>query len=169
MTEHPFVTAMNAGDLEGATAVAREIPLNDLMGLRVAQHGPAGTVATMELNEIVQRTSVGTVHGGMLATLADVTSAWSLSGSYESAEVTPRHDGHAHSLLQTASVRAGFCDRDGCVQRQSPAQRRVLDNRRGEAPTCPHDGYLHDGSTRHLRAPDRRLTHPVSQNAAGSV
>jgi uncharacterized protein (TIGR00369 family) len=89
MTEHPFVLAMNAGHLGAATEVARETPLHKLMCLTITEHGPNSTVVTMDLNEIVQRAGSGTVHGGMLATLADVTSAWALSGSYRSAEGTP--------------------------------------------------------------------------------
>jgi uncharacterized protein (TIGR00369 family) len=86
----PFVDAMLAGDLQLATEIARRTtPLHKMMNLTLAQHDPNSTVVTMELSKEVQGSAEGTVHGGMLATLADVTSAWALSGSYQSAEGIP--------------------------------------------------------------------------------
>jgi uncharacterized protein (TIGR00369 family) len=84
MTEHPFVVAMREGDLEAATEAARiSAPLHDLMDLRITEHRPGDSaVVTMELNEAVRGSLEQPVHGGILATLADVTSAWALSGSY---------------------------------------------------------------------------------------
>ena len=90
MTEHPFVVALAAGDLEAATEVARRgTPLHALMGLTITAHDPSRTVVTMELNETVQGSPEQAVHGGMLATLSDVASAWALSGAYHSSEGRP--------------------------------------------------------------------------------
>jgi uncharacterized protein (TIGR00369 family) len=58
------------------------VPLHSRMGLKVLQRQPK-SVLTMELNDEVRGAVEGSVHGGMLATLADVTCAISLWGSYD--------------------------------------------------------------------------------------
>ena len=90
MAEHPFVVAMHEGDLEAATeAIGRETPLHVLMGLRIAAHDVGHTVITMELNEAVRGSNEQPLHGGMLATLSDVASAWALLGTYRSSDGRP--------------------------------------------------------------------------------
>jgi uncharacterized protein (TIGR00369 family) len=64
------------------------IPLHARMGLTILTRGPR-SVATMELSDEVRGAFVGTVHGGILATLADVTSALSTWGTYDEATDVP--------------------------------------------------------------------------------
>jgi uncharacterized protein (TIGR00369 family) len=52
------------------------------MGMRIREHVPH-TIITMELSDAVRGSAEGTVHGGMLATLADAASAVALFGAYE--------------------------------------------------------------------------------------
>jgi uncharacterized protein (TIGR00369 family) len=59
-----------------------ENPLHAHMGMRIREHGPH-TIITMELTDAVRGSAEGTVHGGMLATLADAASAVALFGAYE--------------------------------------------------------------------------------------
>jgi uncharacterized protein (TIGR00369 family) len=66
----------------------RRVPLHAHMDLKCIEHGPH-TVATMELSDSVRGAAPGSVHGGMLATLADAASAWTLSGAYELGEEVP--------------------------------------------------------------------------------
>ena len=81
---------MHEGDLEAATeAIGRETPLHVLMGLRIAAHDVGHTVITMELNEAVRGSNEQPLHGGMLATLSDVASAWALLGTYRSSDGRP--------------------------------------------------------------------------------
>jgi uncharacterized protein (TIGR00369 family) len=58
------------------------IPVQALMGVVILQQGP-NAVLTMELSDAVRGSSEGTVHGGLLATFADVASAVSLYGTYD--------------------------------------------------------------------------------------
>jgi uncharacterized protein (TIGR00369 family) len=52
------------------------------MGLKLVQLGPK-TVMTMELGDEVRGFAAGSVHGGMLATFADVASAVALWRSFD--------------------------------------------------------------------------------------
>ena len=52
------------------------------MGLHILAHGPR-TLITMELTDAVRGMVPGSVHGGMLATLADVASAIALEGTFD--------------------------------------------------------------------------------------
>jgi uncharacterized protein (TIGR00369 family) len=65
-----------------------EPPLHRQMGLQVKQLSPT-TVLTMELSDGVRGLAPGSVHGGMLATFADVASALSLWDSTESGVQIP--------------------------------------------------------------------------------
>ncbi len=58
------------------------------MGLKILRSGPH-TVVTMELSDEVRGAFVGTVHGGILATLADVACALSVGSTYDSDEEEP--------------------------------------------------------------------------------
>ena len=85
-----YGAAIRAGDLATATELARKVvPLSDRIGLTIVRHEPGLTVLTMELNDEVRGASAGTVHGGMLATLADIASATALDGSYVAGEQIP--------------------------------------------------------------------------------
>ena len=76
------------GQADNADALAQHnrdslrVPLHAQMGLRVLAHGPH-TIVTMELTEAVRGFAEGSIHGGMLATLADVASAASIWGAYD--------------------------------------------------------------------------------------
>src|SRR5207237_106562 len=59
-----------------------ETPLHRMMGLKVLQQ-ESPSVVTMELNDELRGAAPGSVHGGMLATLADVTCALALSQTYD--------------------------------------------------------------------------------------
>ena len=60
----------------------RSIPVQALMGLTILRTGP-NAAATMELCDAVRGSGKGTVHGGLLATFADIASAVSLYGTYD--------------------------------------------------------------------------------------
>lgn len=58
------------------------VPLHAQMGLRILANGPR-TVITMELTEAVRGYAQGSIHGGILASLADVASAIALEGTFD--------------------------------------------------------------------------------------
>jgi uncharacterized protein (TIGR00369 family) len=75
-------------------------PLHGRMELKCLECGPH-TVITMELSDAVRGAVAGSVHGGMLATLADVASAHALLGAYDpSAELTVTTDMHIRYYRQ---------------------------------------------------------------------
>ena len=88
-----------AGDWRALTESIRRIPLHALMGLTVVEGGPH-TVVTMELTDAVRGAADGSVHGGMLATLADFASAISIRGSLESTEIPATTDLHLRYYRQ---------------------------------------------------------------------
>ena len=57
-------------------------PLHSLMGIEMVRLTPS-TILSMELNDNVRGQIKGTIHGGMLATFADVTSAVALWDSFD--------------------------------------------------------------------------------------
>ena len=59
-----------------------EIPLHRRLGLRLVQQGEH-SVVTMELDDELRAAAAGSVHGGVLATLADVTCASALSDAFD--------------------------------------------------------------------------------------
>lgn len=63
--------------------IAMQVPLHRRMGLGFARVDREGTVLTMGLGEEVRGAMPGSIHGGMLATFADVASAVALTGSYD--------------------------------------------------------------------------------------
>jgi uncharacterized protein (TIGR00369 family) len=65
-----------------------DVPLHKRMGLRINQRLPHAIV-TMPLSEDVRGPVSGTLHGGMLATLADVTCALALWGTYDPSSALP--------------------------------------------------------------------------------
>jgi uncharacterized protein (TIGR00369 family) len=58
------------------------------MDLKCLELGPR-TVVTMALSDSVRGFAPGSVHGGMLATLADTASAWTLTGAYDLGAAIP--------------------------------------------------------------------------------
>jgi uncharacterized protein (TIGR00369 family) len=87
----------------GATKDALTIPLHARMGLNILRRADP-TVVSMELTDEVRGAFAGTVHGGMLATLADVTCALATSGHYDlEAEVPVTTDIHVRFYRQPRS------------------------------------------------------------------
>lgn len=81
------VAALDAGDLETATALNRElVRLHERMGITIVAISEDSAETTMELNAETAGSAPGTVHGGMLATFADVTAALALTRSVNSQE-----------------------------------------------------------------------------------
>jgi uncharacterized protein (TIGR00369 family) len=105
MPTESVTESMLAGDLQEATRRARRgNEVQDLMGLSVLRHDAEGTAVTMELTERVRGAAEGTVHGGLLATLADVTSAFSLAGIFDpTTEVPVTTDMHIRYYRQPRS------------------------------------------------------------------
>jgi uncharacterized protein (TIGR00369 family) len=76
------IAALNAGDLATATTLNRElVRLHDRMGITIIAITEDSAETTMELNAETAGSGPRTVHGGMLATLADVTAALALTRS----------------------------------------------------------------------------------------
>jgi acyl-coenzyme A thioesterase PaaI-like protein len=86
----------------------RRTPVHAHMGLKCLEHGPR-TVVTMELSDSVRGPVPGSVHGGMLATLADAASAFAISGEYElEAEIPVTTDMHIRYHPQLARPRRAW-------------------------------------------------------------
>ena len=101
-----FTDAMATGDFERATELTRRLtPLHDRMGLTILRHDPpTATVVTMELSDHVRGAQEGSIHGGMLATFADVTSAFAVNGTYDpEAEIPVTTDVHVRYYRQPRS------------------------------------------------------------------
>jgi uncharacterized protein (TIGR00369 family) len=78
-------------DEDALTQINREFhehPVHGRMGLNISQRKPH-TIVTMEVSDDVQGALPGSVHGGMLATLADVTCAIALWESFDPASELP--------------------------------------------------------------------------------
>jgi uncharacterized protein (TIGR00369 family) len=84
-----FATALAEGDLERATAINRLVPLHDLMRQTVVAREEHSLTMTMELSDAVRGAAEGTIHGGILATFADVVAAAALTGAYDGASELP--------------------------------------------------------------------------------
>jgi uncharacterized protein (TIGR00369 family) len=71
------------------------------MGLSYVRVNPDATVMTMELTDNVRGFAAGGVHGGLLATFADVASASALTGVYDAAtHITVTTDLHVRYYRQ---------------------------------------------------------------------
>jgi uncharacterized protein (TIGR00369 family) len=82
--------AMKQGDWARAIEINRQrVPLHNQMGLDIVHKDPTSILMTMELSESVRGATAGSIHGGMLATFADVASAFSLDQSYDIGSVIP--------------------------------------------------------------------------------
>jgi uncharacterized protein (TIGR00369 family) len=80
---HDFVVAVEAGDWDRANElVSRTAPLHEQLDLRFLGREGDTLTATMTLSESVRGFGAGTVHGGILATFADVVSAFALIGTH---------------------------------------------------------------------------------------
>lgn len=93
-------------DADAMAQINREFdthPLHRRMGLQISQIRPH-CVVTMELSDEVRGSMPGTVHGGMLSTLADVTCATALWDSFDpSSEVPVTTDMHVRYYRQPRS------------------------------------------------------------------
>jgi acyl-coenzyme A thioesterase PaaI-like protein len=75
------------------------------MDLKCLEHGPH-TVVTMELSDAVRASAPGSVHGGMLATLADAASAFTIWGAFDpGAEIPVTTDLHIRYYHSPPPVR----------------------------------------------------------------
>jgi uncharacterized protein (TIGR00369 family) len=82
-----------------------KVPLHRQMGLKIHERGPH-TIVTMELSDAVSGAVAipGSVHGGILATFADVSSAAALWGSFElGSEIPVTTDIHVRYYRQPRS------------------------------------------------------------------
>jgi len=90
-------------DIDPGDEVLRSIPLHALMGLSTVQRGPH-TIMTMEMSDRIRGTVEGSIHGGILATFADVTCSTSLFGAYDyPANVPVTTDMHVRYFRQPRS------------------------------------------------------------------
>jgi uncharacterized protein (TIGR00369 family) len=85
-----YVAAMSAGDWQTASRLARQtVPLHGQMGLSIVDKNGDSIVMTMELTDSVRGLADGSIHGGILATFADVASAFCLDDSYDTTRLIP--------------------------------------------------------------------------------
>ena len=78
------VAALNAGDLADATVHMRKhVRLHDRMGIAIVAMTDESAELTMELTEETSGSAAGTVHGGLLATFADIASAMAVTRSLD--------------------------------------------------------------------------------------
>ena len=76
-------------------------PVHKRLGMSVIEFKPGQIVLSMPLSDEVRGIFEGTVHGGMLATFADVASASCLFGCYDSSsELTVTTDMHVRYYRQ---------------------------------------------------------------------
>ena len=76
--------AMKVGDFDAASkALCGLQSINNRMGLAVVRRDENSMVMTMELSEEVEGSAQGSVHGGMLATFADIASAMALRNPFD--------------------------------------------------------------------------------------
>ena len=96
--------AMKERDWKAATRHAREItPLHNLMGITIVEKGEDRILLTMELSDSVRGLEDGTVHGGILASFADVASAYVLVGCYDATQMPVTTDMHIRYYRQPRS------------------------------------------------------------------
>ena len=77
-------------------------PLHELMGLRAVARDEDSVTISMELSDTVRGFGEGSIHGGMLATFADVASAVTLTYDRES-EIPVTTDLHVRYYRQPRS------------------------------------------------------------------
>ena len=103
-----------------------EPPLHALMGLRAVARDDDSVTISMELTETVQGFGEGSVHGGILATFADVACAVTLTYDRES-EVPVTTDLHVRYYRQP---RSGPLTAEACMVHRG---RRAVHDRRVRA------------------------------------
>jgi uncharacterized protein (TIGR00369 family) len=87
---HDFGVALAAGDWQRANElVPHTMPINKQLQLTFLGREDDTLSATMALSESVATSIEGTVHGGILATFADVVSAYALVGTPGAASGIP--------------------------------------------------------------------------------
>ena len=79
---------MNDDDTFDADLSALIPPVHDWLGLEIELRGETAVV-TLQLTDEVRGPAPGTIHGGILATLADVTAALTLSGNFDITKERP--------------------------------------------------------------------------------
>jgi uncharacterized protein (TIGR00369 family) len=95
-----MTTTDEAAELAEFNELMRSTPLHAHMDLQCLQHGPH-TVMTMDLGDSVRGFAPGSVHGGMLATLADIASAMTLGSAFDpAAEIPVTTDMHIRYFRQ---------------------------------------------------------------------
>ena len=94
---------MDEGVVEALNKHFRSLPFHDWLGMRVVEHGPT-TIIAMDLTDEVRGAVPGTIHGGVLATMADVASAMTVTGAFDIATERPvTTDMHVRYLRQPKS------------------------------------------------------------------
>ena len=79
-------------------------PVHARMGLRLEELSPARTVVTMPFSEEIRGAAPNSVHGGMLAALADITCAMAIAGTFDwDKELSVTTDMHIRYLGQPRS------------------------------------------------------------------
>jgi uncharacterized protein (TIGR00369 family) len=78
------VAALNAGDLDVATALTRQmVRLHDRMGITIVAVTDKSAELSMQLSDETSGSGPGTVHGGLLATFADIAAAMAVTRSLD--------------------------------------------------------------------------------------
>lgn len=78
------IAALDARNFEAASALTREmVRVHDRMGISIIDVAEDSAELTMELSEETAGSAPGTVHGGLLATFADVASATALTSAVD--------------------------------------------------------------------------------------
>ena len=80
--------AEDTSDITWVQEETLKVPLHAQVGLRVEQLGPHA-VLTMELGDSVRGAVEGSVHGGILATFADIACATAVWGAHERGTEVP--------------------------------------------------------------------------------
>ena len=87
---HSFMDAMESGDWDTANKLMpKTSPVHEQLALRVLCRDGDTLSVTMELSDAVRGFAAGSIHGGILATFADVASAFSLHGTYSAGNEMP--------------------------------------------------------------------------------
>ena len=91
------------------TEQLRLSPVHDRLQMSIVRYEPGVAVVSMPLTDDIRGFYDGTIHGGMLATLADAACASCLWGTYDFGPQFDRDDGHTCPLLPTAEGRTASC------------------------------------------------------------
>ena len=98
---HAFGEAMRAGDADAASKVLRGLQvINDRLGLGVVRWDEDSIVLTMELSKEFEGNTEGGVHGGILATFADIASGMALHSLFNATSIPVTTDMHVRYYRQ---------------------------------------------------------------------